>query len=253
MIDRLDHGDGLLELRLARPPVNALDPALTVELTEALRGAPADGARALVLSGARGLYSAGLDVPHLLTLDREHLSRFWGQFSDLLRALAGSPVPIAAAITGHAPAGGTVLAAFCDYRVMAMGDFRMGFTEAQVGLPVPRGIYHAFERLCGPRIAARYSTEGRIFGGEEALAIGLVDELVPEAEVVPRAAAWCRRILDLPSQAAVALTREYARAELMQKLDEEAVDPDDMSRLWLSEDTQRALRGMVERVRGKRG
>jgi len=133
--------DATLELKLARPPVNALDPRLVAALREAVTAAPAQGARAIVMSGQPGLFSAGLDVPHLLTLDRAAMIAFWGELFGLLRAIARSPIPTVAAITGHSPAGGAVLAIFCDYRVMARGAFRIGLNEVQVGARVYAGSW----------------------------------------------------------------------------------------------------------------
>lgn len=119
MLERTEHGE-ILELRLARPPANALDAALIAALGEAIEGAPASGARALVLSGRR-MFSGGLDVPALLTLDRAGMEQTLRDFFRLMRALAASPIPTIAAITGHAPAGGAVLSIFCDARVMVRG------------------------------------------------------------------------------------------------------------------------------------
>ena len=136
MVQIIEHG-AVRELRLNRPPVNALSPDLIVGLRKAIQGAPGDGARALVLSGAPGRFSGGLDVPLLLGLDRAEMAALWRAFYGLLGAIAASPVPIAAAITGHAPAGGTVLALFCDWRIMAEGDYRVGLNEVQVGIPLP--------------------------------------------------------------------------------------------------------------------
>ena len=96
------------------------------------------GARALVLSGREGMFSAGLDVPVLIELEREELSRALGAFFDAIEALAASAVPVAAAITGHSPAGGAVLSLCCDWRVMAEGDFTIGLSEVRIGIPVPR-------------------------------------------------------------------------------------------------------------------
>jgi enoyl-CoA hydratase/carnithine racemase len=123
LITRLDHGQGptrVIELRLARPPVNALDPGLIGGLREALALALKDGAAGVVLSGAPGTFSGGLDVPALLKLDRAALGHTWQQFFGLLSDLAHCPVPVCAALTGHSPAGGTVLALFADYRVHAL-------------------------------------------------------------------------------------------------------------------------------------
>jgi enoyl-CoA hydratase/carnithine racemase len=249
MLERHDRGGGLLELRLNRPPANALDSALVAELAQAFREAR-DGA--IVLSGLPGMYSAGLDVPHLQALDRAALGKFWVAFSDLLRAMACCRVPAAAAMTGHAPAGGTVLGIFCDYRVMAEGNFKLGLNETQVGLPLPRGIYHAFERLVGPRVATQCALEGRLMTAREAQAIGLVDEVAPAADVVERASAWCRKLLALPAPDSLRLTLNYARAALVQQLAAEVVDPVAMTEHWLSDDTQRTLKALLEKLRGKR-
>ena len=139
MLEVIKH-DAIHELRLARPPVNALDPALVRALRDAIASSQQVGARGIVLSGHEGLFSAGLDVPVLLMLPRDALRAFWGDFFGLCADLACSPVPTVAAITGHAPAGGAVLSIMCDYRVMADGAFRIGLNETQVGLAVPAPI-----------------------------------------------------------------------------------------------------------------
>jgi 3,2-trans-enoyl-CoA isomerase len=138
MIVTTDHGP-VRELKLNRPPANALSPALIVALRDAINTAPSGGTRALVLSGTPGLFSGGLDVPQWLTLDRPALAQAWRDFYSLMRALACSSIPVAAAINGHGPAGGTVLALFCDWRAMAEGDWKMGFNEVQVGIPLASG------------------------------------------------------------------------------------------------------------------
>ncbi|HJR11070.1 MAG TPA: enoyl-CoA hydratase/isomerase family protein, partial [Rhodanobacteraceae bacterium] len=129
MLDIIEHDHGIREFRLARPPVNAINPALTATLKQAVERAPANGAAALILSGSPGLFSAGLDIPALLQLDRDAMRAFWRDFFGLCATLARSPIPVAAAVTGHSPAGGAVLAIFCDYRVMARGEFRIGLNE----------------------------------------------------------------------------------------------------------------------------
>src|SRR5690606_38346778 len=131
-VQRIAHG-AITELRLARPPVNALDPALCRELAAAVAGAVADGAQALVLSGGEKVFSAGLDVPYLLSLDsREAVGAAWKDFLAAARALAACPVPVAAAITGHSPAGGCVLAPRCHHRVVVDGPYRIGPNETPV-------------------------------------------------------------------------------------------------------------------------
>src|SRR5690606_10779045 len=92
MLETIDHG-AVREIRLARPPVNALSPELVVALESALAAAAVD-ARAVVLSGQPGMFSAGLDMKALLARDRAQMLEFWGQFFALLRRLATSRVPV---------------------------------------------------------------------------------------------------------------------------------------------------------------
>jgi enoyl-CoA hydratase/carnithine racemase len=252
MHELIRHEPAILEMRLNRPPVNALDPATIVWLTQRIREAPAQGHRALVLSGQGGMFTAGLDVPELLKRDRDGMRQFFFDFFGLLQALGESALPVVAAITGHAPAGGTVLAALCDHRVMARGDFKMGFNEHRVGLPVPRPVYVAFEHLCGPRLAAEYSMQARILDGGEALAIGLIDEVVEPDQVVPQALAWLRTLLAFPSQSVVAETRRYVRAKLHAAFREENTDAETFLNEWFSEQTQGALKAMLARLKAKR-
>src|SRR5712671_892733 len=186
MIQTVEHG-AIRELRLNRAPVNALSPELIVALKNAIQSAPREGARALVISGAPGRFSGGLDVPLLLGLDRPAMATLWRDFYALLGAIAASPIPIAAALTGHAPAGGTVLALFCDYRIMAEGDYKIGLNEVQVGIPVPPVILAGLRRLVGLRLGERLAVGGGLFSPQEALGIGLIDELVTLERVVERA------------------------------------------------------------------
>ncbi len=251
LLRAVDHGP-VRELRLDRPPANALSPDLVAAIAAALRAAPVDGAEALVLSGAPGMFSAGLDVPYLLTLDRGGIAAAWTGFYDLLQALADSPVPIAAAITGHSPAGGAVLAICCDRRVMAEGRFAIGLNEVQVGIPLPPALLAALQRVVGRRSAERLAVAGEMVSPEEALRVGLVDELAPPDEVVERALEWCRRLLALP-RGPMLRTRERARhdlRELMRAGDEREIEGlvDD----WFGEETQAALTAMVERLKAKR-
>ena len=251
MLRSLDHGP-VRELRLERPPANALAPELVTALAAAVRAAPAGGADAIVLSGAPGMFSAGLDVPYLLTLDRDGIAAAWAGFYDLLRALADSPVPIAAAITGHSPAGGAVLAIFCDRRVMVEGPFAIGLNEVQVGIPLPPALLGALVWVVGQRTAERLAVAGAMVTADEALRVGLVDELAPPDEVIERALGWCQTLLELP-RGPMLTTRARARRdlrELVREGDEREVEwlVDD----WFDAETQAALTALVARLKAKK-
>lgn len=247
MLDRIEHGS-VLELQLNRPPVNALDGELLAALREAVEKAPGEGYRAMVLSGAPGMFSAGLDVPALLQLDRKELLEVWDHLFGLLASLARSPIPVCAAITGHSPAGGAVLAIFCDYRIMADGEYQIGLNEVQVGLEVPEPICRALARLVGPYRAERLLVAGAMLTGREANQEGLVDQLAQPETVVERSVAWCNELLELPTGAMTG-TRAIARADLARLFDH--VDRESLEAFadsWFSEETQEVLQALVERL-----
>lgn len=250
MIHAVDRGP-VRVLRLDRPPVNALHPELLSALADALRRAPQEGVRGLVLTGAPGIFSAGLDVPYLLSLQREGLLEALGTFFDAMEALAGSAVPVGAAISGHAPAGGAILALFCDWRVMAEGDFVIGLNEVQVGLPMPEVVGALMARTVGPRRAEELAATGRLLSPPAALEVGLVDELAEEPMVVERAAGWIEALLRLPSRA-VAETRRTMRRDLLELVRRgRGADAERLAGEWYLPEVQGALRAMVARLAAK--
>jgi Delta3-Delta2-enoyl-CoA isomerase len=251
MILTIDHG-AVRELQLNRPPANALSPELIVALRQAVELAPQDGARALVLSGMPGRFSAGLDIPLLLTLDRPAIADLWSELYALLRALACSPIPVAAAITGHATAGGTVLPIFCDCRIAAQGDWKLGVNEVQVGLQLPPVIFSGLKWLIGAHQAERLAVGGLLTAPNEAVRIGLVDEVVPLDQVVNRAIEWSRSMLALPVDA-MAVTRRRARADLSELFAEPFdLELEQANATWWSPEAQTTLRVLVDRLARKK-
>ena len=250
MILTIDHGP-IRELRMNRPPVNALTHELLSALRQAIETAPAQGVRALILSGSPGRFSAGLDVPLLLTCDRSGIAELWRELYGLMRALACSSIPIAAAITGHAPAGGTVLPLFCDWRVMAAGDFKMGLSEVQVGIPLPPIILAALRRLVGPRQAERLAVGGLLLSPSEAFEIRLIDQIAPPDEVIHRAQQWCESLLALPAEA-MTQTRSEARTDLVALFESGLqAELDKVVAAWWSPSTQATLQALVARLKKK--
>jgi enoyl-CoA hydratase/carnithine racemase len=248
LVETTIHGD-IHELRLARAPVNALDPSLCQALTSAIADAVANGARGIVLAGGPKVFSAGLDVPFLLSLgnDQDALLSAWNDFFGAARALANCTVPVAAALAGHSPAGGCVLALCCDYRVMADGPYRIGLNETQVGLVAPEGIQSLLARVVGPHRAERLLVSGALVEATEALAIGLVDELTGIDEVATRARVWLEGLLQLP-RGPVLETRRIARRDVVAALQPERIDLSRFVAAWMQPDTQAGLRAMLARI-----
>jgi enoyl-CoA hydratase/carnithine racemase len=248
MLQIIEHGD-IREIRLDRPPVNALNPALVEGLSDAVAEGE-NACDALILSGRNGLFSAGLDVPELLQLERPDLAEFWRSFFGLLETVARCPVPTVAAITGHAPAGGAVLSLFCDYRVMTRGDYQIGLNETMVGLIVPEVIRQALVRLTGPRIAERLIVAGTLLTPEEALRAGMVDALADDpATAVNSAVAWSEQLLALPRDAMLG-NRERARRDLYAPFT--SIGDADVAGFvdgWFRDSTQGHLHRLVSRLK----
>jgi enoyl-CoA hydratase/carnithine racemase len=198
-------------ITLARPPVNALNAELVRKLIEAIGAAKSESA--IVITGQPGMFSGGLDVPSLLAMDREGIAALFVDLWRLQRAIATSAAPIVFSITGHCPAGGTVLAIHGDYRVMARGEFRIGLNEVQVGL-FPGGVIHgAFKRLVGGH-TAQLLTRGALIDPATALRVGLVDELCDPDQVLARALEVAREICALPREPMLR-TRALVRRDLV--------------------------------------
>jgi enoyl-CoA hydratase/carnithine racemase len=171
-----------------------------------------------------------------------------GLFFGTMETLAGSEVPVAAAITGHSPAGGAVLSLFCDWRVMAAGPFVIGLNEVEVGIPMPSVIAAALARLVGARHAEQLCQSGRLLSPDEALAIGLVDRVVPSDRVVSDAIDWCRRLTELPRHAFVT-TRRTVRRDLVEIVQRGRTD--DIAALieeWFRPEVQMPLRALAAQL-----
>lgn len=247
---RRDESGKVLELSLARPPANALNTELLGLIDRRVREVADGDVEALVLSGLPGMFSAGLDIHELLRLEASGIAELWRSLLAVMRSLAASPIPVVAAITGHAPAGGAVLALCCDHRVMSEGEFGIGLNEVAVGVPLPRPAFGLLARTVGPRPAERLAVRGAMLAPTEALAAGLVDELAPVDEVVARAIAYGRELLRLPRRA-MTETRAMTRSDLVELLaeDDEALI-DYLVDAVRSPETRRTLEAVAARLSG---
>lgn len=250
MIEIENHGP-MREIRLSRPPVNALNSELVSALRKALQGAAESGCEGVVLSGRPGMFSAGLDLKALLQMSREQMGEFWRDFFALLEQVARFPMPIVAALTGHSPAGGAVIALFCDRRIAADGPFKIGLNEVRVGLVVPWPIQAAFIRQLGAHRAGQLLVKGVLMSPAQALENGFVEEVVAAGETVSAALEWLRELAGLP-RTAMLETRRMTREALAAPLAEvSAADVQIMLDHWFAEETQQALREVLQRLADK--
>lgn len=245
MIEVIEHGL-VSEMRLQRPPVNAINMDLMEALLSSHRNIVKKDQQAIVISGKEGMFSAGLDVPELLQMSRNEVMVFWDRFFTMQSCLLGSAIPLVAAVTGHAPAGGAVIALQCDYRVAARGDWKMGLNEVQVGLAIPAPILAVLRFVVGERAASRLATAGEMLNMEQALAIGLVDELAEPDAVVERALEYARKLTGLPRQAMNA-TRLQAKEHLLEyRVTREHIES--ATDAWFSDETQSVMRELAEKL-----
>ncbi|MEK7794656.1 MAG: enoyl-CoA hydratase/isomerase family protein [Candidatus Hydrogenedentota bacterium] len=184
-------------VQLNRPKAHAINMDLAAELTETfVRLAESRQVVAAILTGQGNIFSGGLDLIDLYGYDERMMERFWRVFHTMLQTLAAFPKPLAAAINGHAPAGGCVLAMLADYRVMADGNFKIGLNEIPAGIVVPKPVVDLARFHVGDRKAAYMFLNGHFFAPAEARAFGLIDDHCPQAEVVLWAEARLRKWLE---------------------------------------------------------
>ena len=169
-------------LRIEHGRVGALD----VELLDALTEAVTTSDQALVLTGTGSSFSAGVDLRRVLAGGRSYTEELLAALARTFRAVFDHPRPTVAAINGHAIAGGCVLALACDVRLMSSGG--IGLAELAVGVPFPTSALEIVRHALGPR-AGRALLGAKTANPEQALALGLVDELPEPGELLPRAVA----------------------------------------------------------------
>ncbi len=190
---RLEVADGIGTIRLDRPPMNALNAEIQHGLVAASReAAQRTDVAAVVVYGGEKVFAAGADIKEMEAMSYTDMVDHSALLQDFTRALASLPKPTVAAVTGYALGGGCEVALACDFRVVA-DDAKLGQPEILLGIIPGAGGTQRLARLVGPARAKDLVFSGRFVGAEEALAIGLVDEVVPAAEVYTAARARVAR------------------------------------------------------------
>jgi len=200
---RLEHHDQVAILKLNRGITNALNLQLVNQLAENLQKVGDDpNTHSLVLSSSNDkFFSVGFDIPELLKLARKDFEAFYQAFNQVCIKLYTLPKPTIAAITGHSIAGGCILTLCCDYRFIAEGRKLMGLNEIKLGLPVPYPGDCILQHLVGPRNAREIMNTGEFYHPEESLQMGMVDQVLPLEEVVPKSIEKAKSLGRLPHEA----------------------------------------------------
>ncbi len=176
-------------LKLDRGKKNPIDLELLSEIGKALKEFREDPEiHGLVLgSTSDRFFSIGFDIPNLFDLSREDFGGFYRTFTELCLDLFTFPKPTAAAVQGHATAGGFILTLACDYRIIAVGNNLMGLNEAKLGVPVPHFSELVLQRVASKANAKIIIEEGEFFLPEDALTMGIAENVLPDDEVLPAA------------------------------------------------------------------
>jgi enoyl-CoA hydratase/carnithine racemase len=250
---RLERTGALVTLRLDKARGNAIDEALAEELVRICQELERDdGVRGVLFASAHPkVFCPGLDLVSLMAYDRPAMERFMGIFAEAVWALYALPRPIVAALSGHAVAGGCVLALTADERVLKRGGIQIGLNEVRIGLPLPWTV-SVLLRTTVPRGAlAAVALLGRNFADEEAVKVGLVDGLAPSTDFEETCLA---RLEEFADKDAVALrtTKAFLRRDVLSEM--KAREGELMGAFldaWFSEATRERLRQTVAALTSK--
>lgn len=244
MISRADRGD-VSVLQVEHGRANALDLELLRALAVEIDGLPNESG-ALVLTGTDRMFSAGLDLPALVEGGSRYTRELIDALNGLLERFIHLMIPSVAAINGHAIAGGFILAAACDVRVMAADrGSKLGVTELLVGVPFPPLALEIVRMAVGDQAARRMVLHGELFSAREAVELGLVDELADPEALLDRAVEIAQRLAAIPHPT-FRLTRRQLLAPLRMRLEHLGDRHEQEARqVWVAEETGHAMQRFV--------
>lgn len=247
----LEVAEGVGTLRLDRPPMNALDIATQDRVRElATEAAGRADVRALVVWGGEKVFAAGADIKEMQAMDHAAMVARSRGLQESFTALARVPKPVVAAVNGYALGGGCELALCADIRIAGEGA-KLGQPEILLGLIPGAGGTQRLARLVGPARAKDLIFTGRMVKADEALTLGLVDRVVPDAEVYEQAHAWAARLARGPAMALRAAKESVdhgLEADLETGL---ALERSWFAGLFATEDREIGMRSFVEKGPGK--
>jgi len=204
--------DTVAEITLDDGKVNAMTSAFFEALGGALDRAEKERPGALVVAGRPGAFSAGLNLKVLPTLGPDDLRRTMLAFGRTMLRVFTFPIPTVAAVTGHAIAGGAMLAFACDLRVVADGPFRIHLNEVAIGLPLPTWAIVLAQSAVPPRWHTEAILHARAYSPDQALERGIVDAVARPASAILEQAHAAAAPLAALDQAAYAVSKARHRA-----------------------------------------
>lgn len=193
--------DGITTIQLLRGKANAINGEMVSELREALYSlANSADTAAVIVTGHGSFFSAGLDVMELYNYNEAQLIDFWRSFGELIYEMNAFPKPLLAAVNGHSPAGGCVLALCCDYVVMDEGIYRIGLNELEVGIVIPGIMMKLLSHRTGGAQAYQLLMTAKMLTAGEACDAGIVDQVSQPGTALLIARERCASYLQFPGE-----------------------------------------------------
>lgn len=236
---------------LDRGRSNAINAEMLNELSMILKSIENDdNISGIILHGKEGFFSSGLDLIELYDYSEGEIRDFWEQFLKFIKTFTAFKKPAIAAIGGHSPAGGCVLALCCDYRIMAEGEYIIGLNEVPVGIIVPDSIFHLYSFWLGQGTAYRYLLEGKLLTPKEAFQTGLVDELVEASALRRRAENQLKSYITFDNNT-WQQSKLNLRKELISKMEQVSSETlETVLKQWWAPSTRSILKTIIKNLQG---
>ena len=248
---RLEVADGVGTIRLDRPKMNPLDAQMQREIIEvAIEADRRDDVAAVVVYGGERVFAAGADIKEMAAMSYQDMVRHSHLLQDFTKALAAIGKPTVSAITGFALGGGCEVALATDLR-FAADDAKLGQPEILLGIIPGAGGTQRLARLVGPAKAKDLIYSGRFVSAQEALQIGLVDQVHPAADVYAKAVEWAARFANGPALALRAAKVAIDRGIELDLNSGLEIERAQFAGLFATEDQTAGMESFVENGPGK--
>ena len=245
MIHREDR-DGIALLRIEHGKANTLDIELCNAIVEAFEGA--SEARAVVLTGTGKIFSAGVDLFRVLEGGTSYIDAFVPAMCQVFERIFVHPAPVVTAANGHAIAGGCLLVAAADQRLMAAGTARIGIPELQVGVPFPPVALEIMRFATPPQHFQTIVCRAETHEPPAALALGLLDEVVEAGALLDHALAAAERLASIHREMFAMTKREIRRPALERIRALEQTVAREVRAQWLEPETLGRIRDYLDRT-----
>jgi enoyl-CoA hydratase len=250
---QLEMDAGIATLRLNRPPANALDLPFIIALGEAFAELEnKNEIGALIITGTGRFFSAGLDLKAVPAYSADEQRALATELNRMVGRLYGLPLPVIAAVNGHCIAGGVIVALCCDYRIAAAGDYKIGLTEARVGVPFPVAPMVVVQGELSQPAARIAVLLARNISPEDALSQGMLDELQPAEQLLSRAMEIAEEMATLPRSAYGRIKRQLRAAALARIDDAVSNRNEPVLASWLNAETASASAQVLARDKEKK-